>query len=183
MGKQRYSVFPHFFETLKPRTIMEIGVFNANNAEFMLLAALNHHPRVDYFGFDLFKDGKDRPTFKEVHKRLNSIEGAVVALFKGDSRKTVPATIPSLPKMDAIFIDGGHSLGVVDEDWKNCQRLMHKDTVVFFDDYWDTDKTGARPLINRLMKDPLYEVALWPVSDRSSDDKYQINIATLKVRS
>jgi hypothetical protein len=40
-----------------------------------------------------------------------------------------------LPKMDLVFIDGGHSTETVATDWENVKDLLHEKSIVFFDDY------------------------------------------------
>ena len=61
--------------------------------------------------------------------------GANIRLFKGNTRNVLPKVVKTLPKMDLIYIDGGHSYDVVKSDWINAKKLMHKHTVVVFHDY------------------------------------------------
>jgi len=74
---------------------------------------------------------------KSVEAKIKQYTKAEVSLFKGNTKKTLPATVDNLPKMDVIYIDGGHSIETTRNDWKYAQRLMDKHTIVYFDDYND----------------------------------------------
>lgn len=151
------------FNTLKEqpcRNIMEVGVSDGRNAVAMIKAAALKVPEeeIHYYGFDLFEDENpiharqeyspiptQKPTERDLMSRhldtVSSMIGkyttAKVSLFKGNTRKTLPSIVSSLPKMDLIYIDGGHSIETTRSDWKYSQRLMDKHTVVYFDDYND----------------------------------------------
>lgn len=56
-------------------------------------------------------------------------------LFKGNPKQTLPKLARKLPKMDLIYIDGGHDYQTVQSDWGNAKKIMHEKTVVIFDDY------------------------------------------------
>jgi len=121
---------------------MEIGTYKGETAERLIRAAQSNHDQVEYYGFDLFArvpaneffpTSKDVPTLEEVKTRLDRT-GAKIRLFKGDTRETLPSLVEKLPKMDFIFIDGGHSEETVRSDWENSRRLMHDRTLVVFDD-------------------------------------------------
>ena len=138
------------FNTLrqKPcRNILEVGVHNGNNAVAMIKAAAQKVPEEEicYYGFDLFEEKTSAVVeqefspvqvvnFKDVKAHIKKHTTAKVTLLKGDTRKTLKAVLPA---MDLIYIDGGHSIETARSDWENVQRLMHKDTVVYFDDYND----------------------------------------------
>ena len=47
----------------------------------------------------------------------------------------MPKVVDGLPKMELIFIDGGHDYDTCKSDWENVKRLMHPGTSVFFHDY------------------------------------------------
>jgi len=138
------------FNTLrqKPcRKIMEIGVHNGNNAVAMIKAAAQKVPEEEicYYGFDLFEEKTKTVVeqefspvqvvdFKSVKEHIKKHTTAKVTLLRGDTRKTLKGEFPT---MDLIYIDGGHSIETTRSDWENVQRLMRKDTVVYFDDYND----------------------------------------------
>lgn len=142
------------FKTLaeKPcRNILEIGVFDGESAIAMIKEAAKKVPEeeIHFFGFDLFEEMTPQlrdeewsfqtnkvPTLAEVQARLQSTR-ARITLFKGNSRKTLPENVDKLPKMDLIYIDGGHTIETTRSDWQYSSKLMKDDTVVYFDDYCD----------------------------------------------
>ncbi len=143
------------FNTLRQKPcqkIMEIGVHNGKNAVAMIKAAAQKVPEEDihYYGFDLFEErtkeiGEQEYTpisiidFKDVKAFIKQNTKAQVTLYKGNTRETLPKQAMAKEKtlMDLIYIDGGHSTETTRSDWKYSQRFMHKDTVVYFDDYND----------------------------------------------
>ncbi|KXB01225.1 hypothetical protein AKJ44_02780 [candidate division MSBL1 archaeon SCGC-AAA261F17] len=98
------------------KKIMEIGVAGGENAKTMVKAASQNSPvdKIEYYGFDTF-GGKDNSRMKNVSRKLEST-GCKFRLFKGNSIETLPEAVKSLPLMDFIFIDGGHSYQAVKSD-------------------------------------------------------------------
>ncbi len=141
------------FNTLrhKPcRNILEIGVNNGNNAVAMIKAAAQKVPEeeIHYWGFDLFEGKTESLVMEEfqnplivkvdeVKAHIKKHTTAKVTLFKGNSRWTLKRAIKSLPIMDLIYIDGGHSIETTRNDWEYSSRLVDNNTVVYFDDYDD----------------------------------------------
>lgn len=131
------------------KAIMEIGVFNGFHGKQMILAALETIGKVRYFGFDLFEEATPEilekevaprpPTMARVHENMRGL-GVTVQLFKGFSADTVPLFATMNIKPDIIFIDGSHTTENTQIDWDNCKKLMHENTVVFFDDYMSNYK-------------------------------------------
>jgi len=126
---------------------MEIGTWTGDRALKMIELARKYHPagRIEYYGFDLFElmtpdkfaeeFSKWPPTLSEVKEKLEKT-GARIFLYKGNTLEILPKLVPTLPKMDFIFIDGGHSLETIANDWKYAGQLMHSKTELVFDDYW-----------------------------------------------
>lgn len=149
--------YRHLAETIdqhRCRRILEIGTWNGWHAEDMIRAAAKHWPadQVEYYGFDMFEDIDDAKIAAEISKRPPSQEtverrlrdtGARIQLVKGDTTVTLPEVAAQLPKMDLIFIDGGHSYETVSSDWEHCRRLMHEGTVVLLDDFWGQEDAGT----------------------------------------
>jgi len=138
---------------------MEIGTWTGARAARML--AQGSGP-ICYYGFDLFEDltpevkkrefcGKAfPPSVAEVRKKLENT-GKDIHLWKGDSTVLIPKLCASgtLPKMDLIFIDGGHSVETILSDWENVQALIRPTTVVVFDDYFlEMDDFGCKRVVN-----------------------------------
>jgi hypothetical protein len=162
--------YEHLFTEIdkaKPRKIMEIGTWDGEHARQMVERAKIHNPDVEYYGFDLFEassilekesqGGKGSPTtgrrrgIEEIQKNLEAT-GAKITLVKGDTNVTLQET--SLPVMDFVFIDGGHSPQTIQNDWDNVQKVMGLHTVVIFDDYYqDDEKAGCKAIIHAIDTD------------------------------
>lgn len=139
----------------KPLRIMEIGVFDAVHGRQMVeRATKNGRALVEYYGFDLFEDMTPAVNEAEIGKKTLArsydqtmaylkakSKAKVIKLFKGDTKVTLPNAVESLPKMDVIFIDGGHSLGTVQSDFEHAIKLAHQKTIVLLDDYYPNDMT------------------------------------------
>jgi predicted O-methyltransferase YrrM len=145
----RYVNLKRVLKEVRPRRIVEIGVWHGAAAMLMLRRARRYQSVVDYWGFDLFEEATPEvlereacaaiaasqnppPPIEVARQRLEQF-GATVHLIQGDSTVTVPQT--RVPPADLIFIDGGHSYETVCSDWENVQRFVHDRTVVIFDDY------------------------------------------------
>lgn len=155
--------FMDLVRELRPSRMLEIGVAEGWGAERMVKAAGSLDGRdVEYYGFDLFckcvaNNFVSMPMHKIEH-RLKRLRVSKVSLYAGDSLETLPHIVPTLPKMDFIYIDGGHTYEVCKSDWKNVQPLIGGDTVVVFDDY-HADNYGVRKVVNEIVG-----CEVWPVS-------------------
>lgn len=166
--KARYhepSRYSHLYRLIKETDatkILEIGVWDGERALRMIDVALRKNGTCEYYGFDLFEDLDEETFNKEISKKplteaviTSKLEGtgAVVRLYKGNTMETLPQVIGSLPKIDFVFIDGGHHVDTVTNDWKHVQNVMHDSTVVVFDDYWrNRSDHGARPVVDLIDK-------------------------------
>jgi len=52
--------------------------------------------------------------------------------------------------MDIIFIDGGHSIKTIQNDWNYSKKIIHDKTVVIFDDYWNIESAGCNRVIDSI---------------------------------
>ncbi len=131
----------------KCRRIMEIGVYNAENAENMIKTAAKNYPpnEIEYYGFDFFShyntDG--------IAENLDKL-GCKYKLFKGNTMNTVPDAAETLPLMDIVFIDGGKSYREAWSDWLGSSRLMHMDTGVFVH---NVDFSDVERMVNNIPQD------------------------------
>ncbi len=188
-GPKRYKYLIQIIREIKPKKIMEIGVWDGDHAKEMINEARKHNKQIEYYGFDLFEDLDDKLyskeaakkplALKEIKKRLKTT-GAKIKLIKGDTRKTLPKKIKNFPQMDFIFIDGGHTLETIENDWKHSRKLMHKNTVVIFDDYWNRDDIGCKKVIESLDKQK-YNVEILPIQDKFKKDWGVLEINFVKV--
>lgn len=172
---QRYKILFEVIGRIKARRIMEIGTWNGNHAAAMIETAKKHWlpEEIEYYGFDLFEDmneetfktevSKKPPPITQVKERLEKT-GAKISLHKGNTLHTLPKAVKNLPQMDFIFIDGGHSVETVRNDWEHSQQLMHDRTVVIFDDYWNIDGSGCNKVVDSLCRDK-FSVEILPPTD------------------
>lgn len=172
---RRYSQLFNLVEKIKPKNIMEIGVYDGENSLKIIKIAQRYNKKdeINYFGFDLFESLDKRTYDKEISKQplsydsiLNKLKktNSNISLFKGNTLETLPKNYKKLPKMDLIIIDGGHSLETINNDWKYCLKLMNKKTYVLFDDYWNRLDSGCKPLIDSLDRKKYY-VDILPKQD------------------
>lgn len=170
-GPQRYRNLFSTIDATHAKRIMEVGTWTGARALQMITEAKKFHlaSEIEYYGFDLFEGmseevykteiSKKPPTQKDVEDRLR-ISGAKISLFKGDTMVTMPSVCPALPKMDFIYIDGGHSYETIANDWNCSKMLMHESTVVIFDDYWlNRDDGGCKKIIDALDRN-IYTISL-----------------------
>lgn len=188
--KRRYAYLYQTIRERRSQRLMEIGLWDGAHALRMIETAKRiHGAAVEYYGFDLFEEMNQATHSLEaskyplsqanIQKKLEWT-GCAIHLYKGPSQQTLPPLVSQLPKMDLIFIDGGHSLETIESDWRYCQELMHDATVVIFDDYWNRDDVGCKPLVEKIdrMK---YNVEILPIQDRFKKDWGTLTINFVKV--
>tara|TARA_B100001057_G_scaffold489363_1_gene575469 strand:- start:8853 stop:9494 length:642 start_codon:yes stop_codon:yes gene_type:complete len=143
---KRYSVLLFLILINKPRSILEIGVYNGVRAREMIEAAKVFNSNIKYYGFDLFEIMNKNILNEELSKMPLSEQNvndflskiANIELYKGYSQTTLKNF---KQKVDFIFIDGGHKIETIENDWRNCQKLLKKDSIVIFDDYFFNNKS------------------------------------------
>ncbi len=169
--------YHHLFDTIKEvkaKHILEVGVWNGKRAVEMIREAQKYSPQVSYYGFDLFEDlgtlgytnelSKMPPREADVLKLLSATH-ASVTLFKGNTLLTLKTEASRVPKVDFVFIDGGHSVETIREDWQNIQAYMHDSTVVIFDDYWrNRTDAGCKTVVDQIDR-AVFDVVILPEID------------------
>lgn len=179
-AKRRYLYLLDLVRQTRPKSILEIGTWKGKHARLMLEEALRFGS-VHYYGFDLFDSCPLEEFPKAVWKKtpMEKIQkvlegtGAKVSLFKGNTRETLASV--SLPMMDFIFIDGGHSLETIENDWNHCEKLMHSKSVVVMDDYWNRTDAGCRPLVDDVIgPSGNYRVEMLGIADRADVSDIQM---------
>ena len=185
--KQRYSNLFDEIDKIQPRKIMEIGTWNGDHARLMINRAQDYRFNVEYYGFDLFERNRiwetefvgskrPAPAIEKVRAKLEAT-GAKISLTKGDTNYTLYTA--KLPVMDFVFVDGGHSVGTISNDWETVQRVMGPDTVVIFDDYYpDDDEKGCKAVIQDISLDD-YNVEI--MEGRDTFNKSSLCISLVKV--
>jgi predicted O-methyltransferase YrrM len=167
----RYDQLLAEVDAVRPKTILEIGTYDGFNAARLVRRALRYRDDVEYYGFDLFEALDDArflrefslkpPSQKEVDRFLarNGVRNRF--LFAGDTTRSIPQARSQLPPMDLVFIDGGHSYETVSADWRNIEPLLHRTSVVYFDDW---PNFGVGPLIEEIDRQR-WHVRVLPVRD------------------
>lgn len=189
---KRYSYIFKIINEIKPINIMEIGTWNGKKAKKMIAIAkkYNNFKAITYYGFDIFENMTDEkftvevakmpPSQKKVEEALKKT-GINIKLYKGDTIYVLPKVIKILPKMDFIFIDGGHSVKTIINDWNYAKELMHVKTVVIFDDYWNRNDAGAKPIVDKIDRKK-YEVEIIPIQDEFKKKWGILKINLVKVK-
>lgn len=160
-GPQRYkklaAMVRHYSEGLETFTIVETGTWNGGRAIEMALTAFENVDVVHYRGFDLFEQATDETDELELNVKQHNALAAVTErlehfaerckeagktftfeLYAGNTKETMKEG--RYDDVDFVFIDGGHSLDTVQNDYsyvKDCP-------VVVFDDYY-SKKDGELP--------------------------------------
>lgn len=175
---------------------LEVGTYNGVRAMQLISYWKNQTGGdVTYVGFDLFEDmdpatavaeiSKTKPTppLADVQRKLTESTQAKIHLIKGNTKVTLPEfmTNPLADRVyDLLFIDGGHSLETINNDWVYVSRLISPRTVVMFDDYFvNRDDAGCRKLIDSLAGSDLYDIRLLDPMDSFAHTGLQIRMVRL----
>jgi hypothetical protein len=180
----RYNYLIYMFTQKSPRRMIEIGVWRGDRSvQFLQLGTRLEQ----YVGFDLFDDlssalvisesmGRCTATqFQEVEARINQArrgDRPAVELVKGRTDQTLPVFANAHgPEFDFIYIDGGHSIETIQNDWTYSEKLLAPDGLAIFDDYYPNDKSrGAKHLIDELLEDNRFVVRFFPIIEDGLED-------------
>lgn len=140
----RYKYLIEVLQETKPNTILEIGTWSGDRAIEMVKHGLKYGP-VHYIGYDLFEGASNETdreelnikrhfTYQEVYDKLSRLQkfapGFTFELHKGNTREILKEH-----KVDFAFIDGGHSVETIRNDYDKVKESK----VVVFDDYYIVD--------------------------------------------
>jgi hypothetical protein len=190
----RYGHLAREIARNQSRSILEIGVWDGEHSRLMLQAAFRSHDPADvsYYGFDLFEEADEAvisheaskfpPSMASVRRKLQSFaeRGATIELFKGNTLKVLPAVVGSLPKMDFVFIDGGHSYETVRNDWQCARRLLGARSILIFDDYVNREAVGQTGVgVNRVVDE--IDGQIYSVAHLKPIDVFRKSWGTLRV--
>jgi hypothetical protein len=139
---------------------VEIGVYKGIRASQFIEAALVFNKKIEYHGFDLFEGlnikildsefSKKPYTQKKIKENLKKYSN--VYLYKGFTNITLPNFLKkNKKKADFIFIDGGHSIKTVKNDWFYCSKMMHKNSMVIFDDFYKNNPKNSNFGCNKII--------------------------------
>lgn len=155
----RYYQLLSLIRLHKPRSIVEVGTFDAKRAVGMLEEALRHHSNggITYTGYDLFENATEETDAQEFNVRAHPTEELArhrlqvfcdrygnrvqFRTISGNTRQTLTPQ-----SADFTFIDGGHSVGTIQSDYDRLKGSK----VVVLDDYYENDSSGAGPDTNKV---------------------------------
>ena len=193
-NKKRYSNLLINILINKPKSILEVGVYNGKRALEMIQAAKIFNSKINYYGFDLFEDFKQKILKKEHSKIPNSLKEIKkklthhgnIKLYKGFTSQTLPKFVKKKILVDFIFIDGGHAIKTIQNDWKYCSKIMNKNSIVIFDDYYLGSKNilakfGSNKTFNNINSNR-YLKSLLPFVDEFHKKYYLQKIKMFKVK-
>ena len=164
VGMPWYGSHPYLNEFILEngcRRILEIGVYDGENARRMVEVALRDAApdEVEYYGFDFFSYN----SASRVERKLSET-GCRYRLYRGNTLETLPEAVRALPRMDVIFIDGGKSYREAKSDWESSSLLMHERTGVFVH---NVDFRGVGRMVDEIPRDR-YEVEVFHAPSEGS---------------
>jgi hypothetical protein len=193
---QRYGQLTAALREMEVRQLVEVGTWNGNRARELIGAALRNSSHVTYQGFDLFELLTDTDLEEELSKRPPSREDVAshlqayrrlirarslltpwrrrdfdFDLHQGYTRDTLPAFREAQPayRADFVFIDGGHKVETIANDWEHTSKLLAPTGAIFLDDFYDNEELaeefGCNQLIASLEAAPEWEPTVLPAAD------------------
>mgnify|MGYP003671317190 FL=1 len=179
---KRYGLIADIIRQYQPKTIVETGTWIGQRAIEMALASFENRDSFHYIGFDLFEEGNEELSIKElnakpiakkfdVQKQLSSFRKKMreknktftYELIKGDTNQTLTDSINA----DMAFIDGGHSTRTVQHEFSKLKHIP----VLVFDDFITQDDQGncVDPdfqEVNRIVEATKHRKYVLPSGDR-----------------
>ena len=189
---RRYSNILSIILYYKPKSIAEIGVYRGVRSREMIEAAKIFNKNIEYFGFDLFEMINEKIQKKELSKIPYSKKDiqnklskhAKVKLFKGYTKRTLDKL--KNKKVDLIFIDGGHRLSTIQNDWIKSKKFQKKNTIIIFDDYYLNNKKiiknyGCNQVVNKI-SDKNYAKKFFFFTDKFIHLKQRLDIKMILLK-
>lgn len=125
VSSRNYETMEREMKTIKPKTIMEIGLNPANQQGLTWAILRNKLPEAIYLGVDI-----------EDRSGINNKANNVYTLHSDSAKQeVVRAKLKELgvEKIDLLFIDGWHSVNMVVNDWKYVDMLSDIGIVAIHD--------------------------------------------------
>lgn len=96
----RYKYLYQIIADIKPKKILEIGIYNGKRTKEIINVAQVYNKKIDYYGFDLFEDinkvkinnelSKKPKSVKEINNLIKSnFNNVNLSLIKGDTKITL----------------------------------------------------------------------------------------------
>lgn len=169
----RYETLLHLIHVFRPRSIVEVGTWNGDNAVRMIREASVYNKNIIYQGYDLFQSATAQTDINELnvkpHNDYEDVRQKIIAhvpksshvqLVMGNTNETLPmlnachdgklwvenekGSTESWP-IDFAFIDGGHSIETIASDFNALKHVP----IVVMDDYYAPDENGDCPDITK----------------------------------
>ena len=142
----RYDRLSQLVRKLKPKHIVEIGTWDGRRA-IELMAVTDAY----YTGFDLFEEAnsdtdekelnvKEHCDIVEVGKSIELAGFSKFVLVRGNTNKTLWET--KVEPFDFCFIDGGHSVETIQNDYEWASQNIEPGGTIILDDYYTPEKVG-----------------------------------------
>lgn len=122
--------------SLKPRSIVQLGVGKGEFASNLLDVALRFSPEVSYTGVDLFEGREDTTTglaLKDAHKLLAG-RGAKVKLAPGEPFPVLSRIANTLPNTDLLVISADQNAASLEQAWFFVPRMLQPHSAIFVED-------------------------------------------------
>jgi predicted O-methyltransferase YrrM len=164
-----YHVLGSLVRSLRPRTILEFGTYLGVSTQTM---ALNAPKDCRIYTVDLPDDASpetvpklntlDKHHIRKSRGRVgeafaNSPTNSQIIQIRADSMKFHPEA--EIKEADLVFIDGGHSLPIIQNDTANAFRVLSASGTILWDDYFHLYPDVVQFLDELQTKFPLYSIA------------------------
>lgn len=179
----------------KPQKILEIGVYNGRRALQMIEAAKVFNDNIEYYGFDLFEDitqniyNYEASKFPESEENIKLLldNRAKISLYKGPTKLTLKEFSLLGKKVDFIFIDGGHAVDTIENDYFYSLKVAEKKAYLVFDDLYtagsiDITKYGSNKIFEEL-KLTKNKPQLLPFTDKYKKDDGERHIKMFMIEN
>lgn len=144
----RYRQLLEIVRDLKPKHIIEIGTWNGKRA-IEMMAVSNCY----YTGFDLFEEATKESDEKEFNVKAHngminvakSIETAGFSKFcliRGNTNETLKTYFENPHSFDFAFIDGGHSVETIENDFKWISDNIDDGGTIIINGWYDPPLEG-----------------------------------------
>ncbi|MCR9116864.1 MAG: hypothetical protein NXI22_07915 [bacterium] len=122
-------------QTLKPKSIVQLGVGDGQRASRLLDVALRFSSAIRYTGIDLFegRDDENGLSLKAAHQLLGS-RGAKVQLAPGEPLSALSRLANSLTGTDLLIIGADQCRDSLQMSWMFVPRMLHEHSAVFLED-------------------------------------------------
>jgi len=145
----RYRQLLELVRDKKPKHVIEIGTWDGKRA-IEMMAVSNCY----YTGFDLFEkmtkeidkkelNVKPHNSLVDVGKYIENAGFSKFCLIRGNTNELLkPYFENGAEPFDFCFIDGGHSVKTIKNDYKWISKYIDKDGTIIIDDYYDPELEG-----------------------------------------